>query len=140
MARWGPGKSSKPRRLLAGLLVLIEGPRFSMAWVAGLVEVEMAWQHPRTLVVSGQRAGPEDSPLSPGFTCPVLSCYPRAESHALSENTFHPPLASPLLLNPMLPTALAGAYCYRTSHASGMCSVNHGGPRFESCLCLLPPG
>lgn len=74
-----------------GCQPLAEGPQILNGLGLGLVEAEMAWassQGPWWSVVRG--AGLEESPLPSGSPRPMLPCYPTAESHVLTEDTFRP--------------------------------------------------
>lgn len=68
----------------------------------------------------------------------LFQWFPKAES----VNTLHLSLgSSPAPEFPGVPAALAVVCCSRTSYThKELCFMSHGGPEFESCLCLQLPG
>lgn len=77
--RWGGGphvSHHDPGGSWPGCWSLSEGLQILHGLVPGLVEGDMAWtEQPRTLLVSLQGAGLEDSLLPPESTRPMPSCY-----------------------------------------------------------------
>lgn len=100
-----------------GCWSLSQGPQLLTGLGPGLVEVEMLG--PAAKDPGGQlarQAGPEDSPLLPGSTCPILFYYPKVESHVPGEDASTHPWSAALLPNPHSSYRSGTYLLHRTSY------------------------